>query len=157
SVEDFAQIVQVDQREQAGERLAAGDYEAVYQILTAAYRKQQFPTWVGQETAPYWELLKQALVPWRATARHRARWGAALLAGSEPVIVDPDLLYASDFLLNARAYSLFLARTTEIGNHLTALRTQTAAARATPPTAIERTALDALLASELQISAQGLL
>ena len=157
TVEDFAQVVQVDQREQAGERLAAGDYEVVYQILTAAYRKERFPTWVGQETAPYWELLKQALVPWRATANDRARWRAALRAASEPVVVDPDLLYASDFLFNARAYSLFLTRTTEVNAHVTALRTQVATARATPPTAVERTALDALLTSELQVSAQDLL
>lgn len=157
TVEDFAQVVQVDQREQAGERLAAGDYEATYQILTGAYRRQQFPTWVAQETAPYWELLKQKLVPWRASADDRARWREALRAAAEPVVVDPDLLYASDFLLNARAYSLWLARTNEVETHLASLRTQTAAARATPPTAVERTTLDALLAAELQISAQGLL
>lgn len=157
SVEDFAQVVQVDQREQAGERLAAGDYEAIYQILTGAYRRQQFPTWVAQETAPYWELLKQKLVPWRATVDDRVRWREAFRAASESVVVDPDLLYASDFLLNARAYSLWLARTTEVETHLASLRTQTAAARATPPTAVERTALDTLLAAELQISAQGLL
>lgn len=157
TVEDFSQIVQVDQREQAGERLAAGDYEAVYQILTGAYRRQQFPAWVAQETEPYWRLLKLKLVPWRASADDRGRWQSALRAASQPVVVDPDLLYASDFILNARAYALWLARRTEVETHLTSLRTQTAAARATTPTAVERTALDGLLLAELQISAQGLL
>jgi hypothetical protein len=156
--EDFTQVMQVDQREQAGDRLAAGDYEAFYQILVGAFGRQQFQTWSAQEGGtPYWQLLKQKLVPWRASVDDRVRWQQALLKGLQPVVVDPDLLYASDFVLSRRAYQLWLARNSEVDAHLASLRTQTAAARTTPPTVVERTALDALLLPELQVSAQGLL
>jgi hypothetical protein len=157
TVDEFAQIVDADQREQAGERLAASDYEAIYQVLVGAYRKQQHPTWVTQETEPYWRLLKQKLVAWRATPDDRGRWREALRAALRPVVVDPDLLHAGDFLLNTRAYQLWLARGTEVEAYPAALRTRTAGARATPPTAVERTALDTLLSAELQIPAQGVL
>ncbi|MBK0403315.1 hypothetical protein I5M27_09980 [Adhaeribacter sp. BT258] len=78
------------------------DWELHAALLTAGWkRKTAYLSWIDKEAEDdlkYWQVLKQRLVKWRASAVKRNAWKDALLLAVEAPIIDPDQLGDADFL-----------------------------------------------------------
>jgi receptor-binding and translocation channel-forming TcA subunit of Tc toxin/ABC toxin-like protein len=129
-----------DAQPDASKKPTALEYEEVYGILTAAEKQRvKYPTWRSEEAnaatgVNYWSALKAKLPPWRASADARVEWQQALRIRMRPAIIDPDLidaLYIKDPSSNSPAWLLWSARSNDVKNYWSSLKTRRESATST--------------------------
>jgi hypothetical protein len=158
TVDSFLRLMTIKAKDDAKQPVQETEWEEIYAILTQVMKVGQFTTWRAEELTKgiilgpqdFWIALKEPkLTPWLANKQDRSAWQQALIARSQPPIIDPDLIGPGDMnnpVKGDPAYDLWQARSAWVV-------TQLAALEASPQTAA---GLDAIIQSTLGVPATDL-
>jgi Tc toxin complex TcA C-terminal TcB-binding domain/Repeat of unknown function (DUF346) len=157
TVDSFLRLMTIKAQDDAKQPVQETEWEEIYAILTQVMKVGQFTTWRAEELAKgiilgpqdFWIALKEPqLTRWLATAQDRSAWQQALIARSQPPIIDPDLIGPGDMNNPGGdpAYHLWRDRSAWVDMQLSALQ-------ASPQTA---DGLDAIIQSTLGVPATDL-
>lgn len=136
---------------------AATDWSDVYKLLAPSRKViSLYPQWFAKEQAQnltYWQALKAKLPRWRASLEARLVWQQALVARSQPPIIDPRIVEASDLrnvIPGDPAFDLWKARQDQLTTWHDQLKTEWETAADT------KTGLDLILKDTLQVEPDDL-
>ncbi len=157
TVGSFLRLMTIKAKDDAKQPVQETEWEEIYAILTQVMKVGQFTAWRAEELAKgiilgpqdFWIALKEPkLTLWLATTQDRSTWQQALIARSQPPIIDPDLIGPGDMNNPGGdpAYHLWRARSAWVDTQLSPLQ-------ASPQTA---DGLDAIIQSTLGVPATEL-
>lgn len=127
SVEDFTLLMGIFNRmDQQGYQPNSEDRAYYVPLLVSAYKRLRlYPIWSAEESSYQgYRLRKAALPKWRASAQQRQAWQDALRRRGSIPVIDPDRVFAEDFLTYVstesgyESYATWNTRRTELADLL---------------------------------------